>query len=66
MKHDGSVATKAEVEKLIFGFGKYEALEFSEDDGSTPMQGLSHGPKCFVRFTLRQDAVDCYQVRPIR
>lgn len=62
MKHDGSVASKAEVEKLIFGFGNYEALEFSEDESYSPGHALTQGPRCFVRFTLRQDAVDCYQV----
>jgi hypothetical protein len=62
-KCDGSNFTEAEAQKMLYGFGGTEALEFSAGMNSLPVRGLKEGKRCFVRFIYRQDAVDCYQVR---
>lgn len=53
--------TRDEVDKILFGYGPLEAIEFSAAIGRTPVRSLNHGVRCFVRFSYRQDAVDCYQ-----
>ncbi|CCX13348.1 Similar to Meiotic activator RIM4; acc. no. P38741 [Pyronema omphalodes CBS 100304] len=60
-KYDGSNFTEAEAQKMLYGFGGTEALEFSAGMNSLPVRGLKEGKRCFVRFIYRQDAVDCYQ-----
>jgi len=60
-KRDDSVITRDEVDKMLFGYGPLEAIEFSAAIGRTPTRTLNHGVRCFVRFSYRQDAVDCYQ-----